>query len=264
MHWYSGIPACLALAAASLPAFAADLHVPGEYATIQEAVDAAGYNDDIIVAEGTYFLDGSIDLGFMSLSITGTAVDGVPVTILDAQSSSRHFLIDMGSANQVISNLHFINGHSGTGGAIRVLEPNGITFDNCVFETCNATSSGGAVYSKGSDETDSIVTFLGCTFLGNTAPSGGAVYSKTANLDDAGHADVTFENCEFLGNVASGSGGAVYLYREVKGLFKDSTLIGNEATDNGGAIATSQHADVKTLRCIITDTPPATWAAAST
>ncbi len=47
--------AVLLVAALGRPALAAVINVPGDFATIQAAIDAAVDTDEIIVAPGTYF-----------------------------------------------------------------------------------------------------------------------------------------------------------------------------------------------------------------
>ena len=77
--------------------FGATIHVPGDYATIQEAVDAAVEGDTILVATGTYdgfFLDTKIGITLQAepgAVITGTVLinDCTDVTLDGFQISSE-------------------------------------------------------------------------------------------------------------------------------------------------------------------------------
>ncbi|MFB3138923.1 MAG: hypothetical protein ACE10B_06860, partial [Phycisphaerales bacterium] len=59
------------------------LHVPGDYRTIQEAIDAAMDGDEVEVHPGTYFE--TID--FLGKAITVRSSDGPQVTIIDASGT---------------------------------------------------------------------------------------------------------------------------------------------------------------------------------
>jgi hypothetical protein len=62
------------------PAFAATIHVPGDYPTIQQALDAAVPGDRILVDPGTYHEN----LDFHGKNVFLAATGGAGVTILDA------------------------------------------------------------------------------------------------------------------------------------------------------------------------------------
>ena len=78
------IPAVVAISfcliGGTVPAAADQLHVPGDYPTIQAAIDAAVDGDVVVVAAGTY--NEAID--FLGKAITVYGTDGPDVTIIDA------------------------------------------------------------------------------------------------------------------------------------------------------------------------------------
>ncbi len=55
-------PALLSLLALSLPAAAATLTVPAQYATIQAAINASQSGDTVLISDGTYTGPGDVDL----------------------------------------------------------------------------------------------------------------------------------------------------------------------------------------------------------
>ncbi len=63
------------------------LSVPGDYPTIQEAVDATENGDVVLVAPGTYTGDGSRDIDFGGKAITVKSEAGPETCIIDCQGS---------------------------------------------------------------------------------------------------------------------------------------------------------------------------------
>ena len=70
-------------------ATAAELHVPGQYATIQAAINAASDGDVVIVADGTYAGPGNKDLDFLGKAITVRSANGPNDCTIDCEESGR-------------------------------------------------------------------------------------------------------------------------------------------------------------------------------
>jgi hypothetical protein len=82
------IIAALAIA----PAHADTLHVPGEYATIQDAIDASVDGDIVEIADGTYTGAGNKNLDFGGRAITVRSAAGDPTfCIIDCEDDGRGF-----------------------------------------------------------------------------------------------------------------------------------------------------------------------------
>ena len=176
--------------------------VPDDYASIQEALDAAPENAVVNIAAGTRLIDETIEMTGRRVIIRG-AVDagGWPDTVLDGGGAIRIMEAGGGEDDTTrIENLIFRNGDagSGSGGA---LDLNGAAPEvfNCTFRD-NVANNAAAVYCRGSG---SSPVFQGCFFLDNTATGrGGAVYIRQNNSP-------SFNFCVFSGNTAGNQGDAI-------------------------------------------------------
>ncbi len=75
-RWIVGIVFVASAIGLSAPAaVAVERHVPGEYATIQAAIDACADGDEVIIAPGTYTGEGSRDIDFNGKAITVRSTD---------------------------------------------------------------------------------------------------------------------------------------------------------------------------------------------
>ena len=63
------------------------LHVPGEYSTIQSAIDAAEDGDIVLVADGTYTGSGNRDISYKGKAITVMSENGPESTVIDCEGS---------------------------------------------------------------------------------------------------------------------------------------------------------------------------------
>jgi len=247
------------VALAFVPAFALAagivIHVPGDAATIQAAIDAAQAADTVFVACGTYY-EHDIEMkdGVCLMSATG---DSSCVTI-DAEGVSRcincYQVYDLSS----ITGFTFKNGRSDWGGAIYA-EESSFPIRNCRFIDNNATvAGGGGVYWY-----NGVVDIADCSFEDNTAdagstwPTGGAIllaevagnvarctFSHNEAVSGAGMACVnlcgaTIDSCTFFENTAyepAGVGGGVYCVNGAAPAFWNCLFEDNTGGYAGGGL----------------------------
>lgn len=198
--------------------------VPGEFDTIQGAIDDANDGDKIVVSPskynelinfngkaitllsihpddpnvvGTTIIDGN---GLADCVVTCASGEGpntilTGLTITGGSSISGGGMYNFNSSPTVTKCIFKSNTASYGGGMFNNLSKPTVT--NCTFEN-NASLIGGGMYNV-----DSNSTVTNCTFIDNTCTdSGGGIYNNFSNL--------TLTNCSFHGNSAVHYGGGIY------------------------------------------------------
>ncbi|MCK5172635.1 MAG: hypothetical protein KAR47_04540, partial [Planctomycetes bacterium] len=208
----------------------APLLVPGEYATIQNAINAARAGDIVLVADGVYTGDGNRDIEFGGKAITVTSVSGAENCIIDCQGSEaeRHrgfYFHNNEDADSVLDGFTITNGD--------------------VVKDKNIWSYGGAIYCYGSSP-----TIKNCVFRDNAAYLGGGVFVRAKDWPSAtGHLSPVLINCDFITNRAS-YGGGMYS-SESNSTIDGGVFVGNHA-DIGGGGANTGDEDAVFVNCIFT------------
>jgi hypothetical protein len=210
---------CLAsiLGAAGL-AQAADIFVPNDFATIQDAIDAAMPGDRVLVSAGTY----AEQIDFLGKSISVEGPDGAGVTIIDGENRVGYVVtVASGETDSVLRGFTITGGFgeagsfgAGPGGGMLVQNAS-LRIEDSVF-VANAGIQGGGVQAISAD-----VLVRNTRFEDNDALDGGGLYIQFGTL--------TAENCEFRGNYASNNGGGLAVFWGTEATITDSVF-----TENGG------------------------------
>ncbi len=151
------------------------LKVPQDFGTIQAAINAATYGDQINLDFGTYKGTGNRDLVFNGkwLSIHGASQEETIIN-LEGSSTTPHRLAELWDVAGTVSftNLTVRNGYAGNsthvgnpnfvGGAIMLSETSSVYIGWCKFENCRtgAGGDGGAIWYD--DPSTSRETQLDC------------------------------------------------------------------------------------------------------
>ncbi len=221
--------ACWALAVRPGQGLALERHVPGDYATIQEAIEASEDGDEVVLSAGTYSGDGNRDLAFGGRAILVRSADPndpnvVAATVIDCQGAEilphRAFVFhgDEGP-DSVVAGVTIRSAYAIDGGAM-ICTGAGPTVRACVFQG-NGALFGGAIYNDGGS-----LRLIGCRFSDNASTSGGAVWNSSGA--------VRVEACTFEGNVAALGGGGAMVNVDAAGVeILDSRFSGNVSTFGG-------------------------------
>jgi len=185
--------------------------VPSQYATIQDAIDAAGDYDIVLVADGTYQGLGNRDLSFGGKKLVVRSANGPEASTIDAEGQGRGFIFENEEPFTTrVEGFTIANGSSSYGGGIYAYRANP-TISNCVI-LGNSADRGGGIYANHSNSTIS-----NCVIVSNSADYGGGIYNY--------HSSLAISNSTIRGNSANLYGGGVYSHG-------DSWMISNLGISN--------------------------------
>ncbi len=248
-------------------AWGTERHVPAEYATIQEAVDASVAGDVVMLADGTYTGPGNCDVDVYDLQLTIKSVSNDPsLCTIDCQggAENEHRGFRFGgtwASGSLLQGVTVTNGYlSGAGGgAVLVTTAANITIDNCVLTNNVAKWAGAlnvhqaaatvsnsqiignavpAMFGNGSgggiSALSSAVELVNCTVEFNSAPSSGGGLATSGSM--RAPAPLTITGCTFRYNTSASTGGAVDAWSFAPTTITDSVLSHNTSASNGGAL----------------------------
>lgn len=267
----SGTRAVIDNLAVSLSSPEATIHVPGNFATIQAAINFAGHGDVIEVAPGRYSGPGNWDIEFRGKAITVRSTDGPESTVIDCSdpgSATGHrgfyfhgvegrdsilsgFTIQSGriSGSQVPSSWSSPNPSHPIGGGI-YCEFSGPTIANCIVTDCRA-EIGGGIGLVGATPLITDCTITDCVAGGQGSAASGGLGGGIGLVE---HCDATIVNCTIENNRGfyDSHGGGIYCW-ESTAVVSGCRIAGNEAPGNlvgGGAYCGGARADVTFQNCV--------------
>ena len=202
------------------------IYVPGDYPTIQQAIDACSDGDKVVVSDGNYTGPGNVNLDFDGRLITVRSASGDPnLCIIDCEGNGRGFVFtSRETAEAVVEGLTITAGFADEGGGLFISDASP-TIRDCIISNCFGDLHGGGVYINGG-----LPSFTNCAFLGNITPGeGGGVYGY-----EGGASPII--GCVFEENEAWGLGGALYSVVDWDVLISQTTFTDNGYGNHGGAV----------------------------
>lgn len=220
----------LLVAGAAIESQAATHHVPSDYPTIQDGIDAASEADTVLVAAGTYTGAGNKDIMFGGVDLVLISEAGATETVIDCEGEGRGFDLRQGeSQDAVVEGFTIRNGRAIAptfpGSFAAGISCRGLTsptIRSCIIEDCVAIQ-GGAIGTA-----DSSPLIEDCLIRGNEAQVSGG------GLAIINFSQPTLIDCLITGNVAGDGGGLNVGLSEP--VVIGCTLSGNEALSSGGGL----------------------------
>ena len=197
-----------------LPAAAETIHVPGDYATIEAALQVAYPFDEVLVAPGVYFEYALVVPAHVHLAGSG---DDPSDVIIDAQGQGRVLTVEGGLTR--VENLSLHEGAADQGGGLLIL--GGVGFEGTMISDvhitgCEADLGGGVLARTGQP------IFDRCIFSSNIArTAGGGLFALDAS-------SLIMRDCVFYENQAGAYGGAWSAAR-CSVTLTGCTVVGNQA-----------------------------------
>lgn len=194
--------------------------VPGPYATIQAAINAAVAGDTILVSAGIYGGAGNTALNFGGKTLTLRSVSGAAQTTIQCTPTVRGITFETGEDGRCVLDGFTIAGGSG-GIFCTQASP---TIRNCVI-TGHVTNGGVYLFQR------SRPIISNCSIVGNAGGTlGGGIYCGLGSSP-------LLINTVVAGNTAT-NGGGVFCDRTSRPTLRNCTIARNSATTRGGGLAT--------------------------
>ncbi len=195
-----------------------------DFATIQDAIDAATSGDTILVHPGVYTSTGSEVVNFNSKNVWVVGVEGPDSTVIDGELQRRCVVFAAGESRDArLDGIAVYRGHAPDGGGIYFADSSPTIF-NCLVSDCETISDGGGLFL---DEAAQPLISQ-CVIAHNHARgSGGGVYARQSM-------EWLIEGSTVQHNTASLFGGGLYIAKKSNGQINDSVIESNDAQDGGG------------------------------
>jgi len=253
------------------------LYVPGDFATIQMAIEAAINADTVLVAEGTYVEN----IDFLDKNIVVKSVAGPELTIIDGnQNGTVALLIGHQNGSTIFDGFTltngtgWINGNINLGGGICVRYSTSPLLRNLIItgNTANVAhgdtdpSGGGVSIGMGSNPIleDVIISNNESAWGGGLSVGGSestpilrnvrftdnyaSITGGAAFIGDA--SNPVFQSVTIDHNRARWYGGGVFVHEASTPLFNQVTFANNIAPSGGGGLIINDGSDPTIVNCI--------------
>ena len=232
-------------------------YVPGDFSSIQNAINVASNSDSILVWPGLY--EETLDFDGKEIVVSSLyyiADDSLLIesTVLDANENGSVVSFASGESNESILQGFTIQNGTGNnedpdgngtyynyGGGIYCENSDPIIKDCIIQNNICDSGGGGGIFCYNSSP-----KFFGCIIKENeTDDVGGGLYAKIASSPE-------FYNCSFSGNVAE-FGAGCYLRSESSPILDNVVFSANSANNSGGGIILKDDANLNATHLYLFD-----------
>ncbi len=235
-----------------------------DFTSIQDAINAAGFGDTVEIQDGTFLLDGGINLTDKSITLRGRTdpVTGEPTTILDGSLNKSSGSVINSPTDVAIPTLEnlIVQNFTVDGNSCNTLVTwfSGGEITNCVFRRNQIDGGCGndflvglgfvtvtnCRFSENISYDASITLAAGDTELINCLFDDNEVFGfSSSTLQIYSSESVSVSGCTFRSNTSENFGGAVAVQNSSFGLdpqvpvtFSSCTFEDNRASQGGGAV----------------------------
>jgi hypothetical protein len=252
--WGCGLLLALLLAAAPARAAFHEVHPDGsgDYATIQDAVDAATEGDTIVLTAGTFHGDGNRDIDFGGKNLTVRSASGDPADVIldcEAGESDQHrgFYFHSGEgASSLVRGITIWGGYLIFGGGVHIADC-GPTIEDCVFRN-NTSLAGAGIFCS-----NATATISGCRFQHNHATGAGAGIAFGSLTPPASRDASYVTRCIFYDNDADDTGAGIAC-DGTSPLLTECTFFANHTGSGGAAVFVGAGTHASPANTIIANT----------
>ena len=226
------------------------LEVPKDFATIQDAINFASFDDTIRVSAGTYYEN----LVLSNKNVNILSIEGHQKTVIDGgESGPVVSFVDNYFLNPSLIGFTIQNGFSDNGGGIYSTSSS-LILKNMMIKDNEATLNGGGsyFYQSISSFNGFQVNIINSIFLDNIAKGegfeygGGGIYCSANDL---------LLNQVFVSNNTAYRGGGIMMSENAKSRLTNVTIVNNSSSDTGGGVYTTNSSIGVVNSILWNDTP---------
>ena len=229
-------------------AYADIINVPGDYPSIQQAINAAEDGDEVVVADGTYTGPLNKNLDFGGRLVTVRSENGPGNCIIDCENDGRGFYFHSGeTAAAVVQGLTIRNGFAfEDGGGVYCRNNSSPTLTACtISDSRTSYAYGGGIACEYSSP-----TLTDCTIAGNMAD----YFGSGGGVSCTNQSSPTLTNCTITGNVADAFGGGLSCGYLANPTLTNCRITGNTVVEyDGGGVYCKNQSSPTLTNCVITD-----------
>lgn len=205
-----------------------EIYVPGDFPTIQQAINAAQDGNTIVVADGIY--NGNILFNTGNDTLCLRSQNGPGLTTIQGDGTDSAIVFPANN-NSTLQGFTVTGGSATNGGGILCGTGSAPVIDNCIIDGNSASIGGGGVHCACSCSAQ-----ISSCIIKNNQTTGGTVESNGGGIHISLNGTPSIINSIFYDNISSYNGGALAA-KEAAPTIINCTFSENGAANRGGALS---------------------------